>query len=128
MVELGDLIDSADSLETEKEHLRRIHREFSALPGDKHYVLGNHCVHTLTKEEFLEGVGQEKSYYSFDSEGFHFVVLDSCFRSDGIPYGRKNFKWTDPNIPAEELDWLKEDLHQSTRQGDCVCPSTLGCE
>lgn len=110
VVELGDLIDAADSADVEKQYLKRIQREFQTLPGKKHYVLGNHCVHTLTKAEFLEGVEREKSYYSFDAGGFHFVVLDSCFRSDGTPYGRKNFHWTDPNIPREELDWLAGDL------------------
>lgn len=73
-------------------------------------MLGNHCVGTLKKDEFLGGVEQEKSHYSFDRGGFHFVVLDSCFRGDGEPYGRKNFKWTDANIPAAELEWLKADL------------------
>ena len=110
VVELGDLIDAADSVETEKGYLKRINKEFSALPGKKHYVLGNHCVHTLTKDEFLGGVGQKDSYFSFDSGGFHFVVLDACFRSDGDPYGRKNFQWTDPNIPAHEVEWLTADL------------------
>ena len=38
----------------------------------------------------------------FDRGGFHFVVLDACFRSDGVPYGRKNFKWTDTKIPPAE--------------------------
>jgi len=113
MVELGDLIDAADSVATEKSYLKRINEEFSALPGEKHYVLGNHCVYTLRKEEFLEGVGQEKSYYSFDSGGVHFVVLDSCFRSDGEPYGRKNFEWTDPNIPAAQIEWLQSDLAEA---------------
>ena len=110
VVELGDLIDAADSVETEKRYLQTINREFSAICKDRHYVLGNHCVDTLKKEEFLGGVEQEKSYYSFDRNGFHFVVLDSCFRSDGESYGRKNFKWTDANIPAAELEWLEADL------------------
>jgi hypothetical protein len=39
-----------------------------------------------------------------------FVVLDACFRDDGKPYQRKNSKWTDANVPAAELDWLKHDL------------------
>ena len=116
VVELGDFIDSADTVAIEKEHLQRIDRVFSALPGQKHYVLGNHCVHTLTKDEFLGGVGQKKSYYSFDFGGFHFVVLDSCFRSDGQPYGRQNFDWTDPNIPTAELQWLRQDLQQARGQ------------
>ncbi|HVK19474.1 MAG TPA: hypothetical protein VM533_21245 [Fimbriiglobus sp.] len=116
VVELGDLIDAADAVETELVWLKRVNKEFSAISKDRHYVLGNHCVDTLTKDEFLGGVGQPKSYYSFDSGGVHFVVLDACFRSDGKPYGRKNSKWTDANIPAAELDWLKEDLKATAKK------------
>ena len=115
VVELGDLIDAADSVDVEQSYLKTINREFSAICKDRHYVLGNHCVDTLKKEEFLGGVEQEKSYYSFDRGGFHFVVLDSCFRSDGEPYGRKNFQWTDANIPAAELEWLEGDLKASDK-------------
>lgn len=110
IVELGDFIDAAASVETELGYLKRINRDFAAISKNRHYVLGNHCVDMLTKDEFLGGVEREKSYYSFDSGGIHFVVLDSCFRSDGESYGRKNFQWTDPNVPAAELDWLGEDL------------------
>lgn len=110
VVELGDLIDAADSVEIERGYLKTIDREFSAICKDRHHILGNHCVDTLKKEEFLGSVGQEKSYYSFDRNGIHFVVLDSCFRSDGEPYGRKNFQWTDANIPPAEIEWLKADL------------------
>lgn len=115
LVELGDLIDAADSVEVEQRYLKTINHEFSAICSQRHYVLGNHCVDTLKKEEFLGEVGQEKSYYSFDNEGIHFIVLDSCFRSDGEPYGRKNFKWTDANIPAVELEWLSADLKANNK-------------
>ncbi len=110
LVELGDLIDAADSVELERRYLKTINEKFSAICNDRHYVLGNHCVDTLKKEEFLGDVHQEKSFYSFDRGEFHFVVLDSCFRSDGKPYERKNFQWTDANIPANELEWLQADL------------------
>lgn len=109
----GDLIDSADSLEKEKGHLTTVVKAISAMPFPKHYVLGNHCVHLLKKSEFLEGVKQKASFYSFDKNGFHFVVLDSCFKSDGTPYERRNFKWTDANIPEHELQWLQTDLKQA---------------
>jgi predicted phosphodiesterase len=110
VVELGDLIDAADSVDVEQSYLKAINREFSAMCKDRHYVLGNHRVDTLKKEEFLSIVGQQKSYYSYDRGGFHFVVLDACFRSDGVPYGRKNFQWTDTNIPLAEMEWLQADL------------------
>lgn len=116
VVELGDLIDAADSVADEQRYLKTINREFSAICKERHYVLGNHCVDTLTKEEFLGGVAQEKSYYSFDRGGVHCVVLDSCFRSDGQPYGRKNSKWNDANIPSTELEWLEADLKSTTNK------------
>lgn len=116
-VELGDLIDSADSVDAELEHLKRIVKAFSDIPGQHHYVLGNHCVDNLTKAEFLGIVGQKSSYYSFDLQGCHFVVLDACFRRDGAPYGRKNSKWIDANIPSAEIEWLRADLRQTPNKG-----------
>ena len=115
LVELGDLIDAADTVEKEQNYLETINEKFSKICKNRHYVIGNHCVDTLKKEEFLAGVGQEKTYYSFDQEGIHFIVLDSCFRSDGIAYERKNFQWTDANIPQAELEWLKEDLKSNDK-------------
>lgn len=116
VVELGDFIDAADSVETEQSYLRQVSDVFNTIPGPKHYVLGNHCVDTLTKAEFLSGVGKKESFYSFDAGRVHFVVLDSCFRSDGKPYGRKNSAWNDANIPAQELDWLKVDLKATDKK------------
>ena len=110
IVELGDFIDAAASVDVERRYLKTVNNEFSKVCKDRHYVLGNHCVDTLTKEEFLGGIEREKAYYSFDRQGWHFVVLDSCFRSDGKPYQRRNFQWTDANIPAAELEWLRADL------------------
>jgi alkaline phosphatase len=117
---LGDNIDSAASLDTEKGYLRRITKEFSRLLGQHHFVLGNHCVENLTKPEFLGIVGQERSYYSFDAAGYHFVILDACFTSDEKPYGRKNFQWADAKIPPAELEWLQADIRQSSHNS-IVC-------
>ncbi len=114
IVELGDLIDAADSVQTEQKYLATINRQFSSVHQQRHYVLGNHCVDTLTKTEFLDTVEQSNSFYSFDINDIHFVVLDACFRSDGQPYQRKNFTWTDANIPAHQLEWLASDLKSGT--------------
>ena len=116
VIELGDLIEVADSLDVEKENLRRIVKDFRATPGQHHYVLGNHCVNDLTKPEFLEIVGQKKSYYSFDLGGYHFVILDACFRSDDQPYGRRISHWTDAKIPPAEVEWLRSDLKRTSHK------------
>lgn len=113
VIELGDLIDVGNSLEVEQSYLKRIVKSFRATPGQHHYVLGNHCVWRLTKPEFLGIVRQKRSYYSFDLKGYHFIVLDACFRSDGQPYGRGNSQWTDANIPGAEVEWLRLDLQHT---------------
>jgi alkaline phosphatase len=41
VVELGDLIDAANAVDTELAYLKRIDREFSAISKARHYVLGN---------------------------------------------------------------------------------------
>lgn len=111
IVELGDLIDQAKTVEQEIAWLDEIEKVFAKVTSPRHYVLGNHCVATLTKEEFIAHTGASKiSHYSFEHGGVHFVILDACYRSDGEPYGRSNAEWTDANIPAAELAWLREDL------------------
>jgi len=115
-VELGDYIDAAPDVETELGFLKRIDAEFARFRGKRLYALGNHCVFTLTKKEFIDTTGMPAAHYSIDEGDFHFVVLDACYRADGVPYGRKNYRWTDANIPADQLRWLEDDLKRTTKR------------
>lgn len=114
-VELGDFIDAAPEVATELGYLKAIEAKYAQFRGERHYVLGNHCVDTLTKQEFLGNTAMPAAHYSFDAGGFHFVILDSCYRSDGVAYGRNNSHWTDANIPAAELEWLADDLDKNDK-------------
>lgn len=113
VVELGDLIDRTEKVEDEIAYLRRIDEVYSTVSCDRHYVFGNHCIDTLTKDEFLDNSGAIAPHYSFDQGDFHFVILDSCFRSDGKPYGRNNADWKDCNLPDKQLAWLADDLQRT---------------
>ncbi|MBK8038002.1 MAG: metallophosphoesterase [Verrucomicrobiaceae bacterium] len=114
VVELGDFIDQADSVDREIEWLRTMESHFARLSMPRHYVLGNHCVGTLTKEEFAANTKSSGSFESFEAGGVTFVILDSCFRSDGTPYSRKNFDWKDANVPKDELAWLDSQLSKAS--------------
>ena len=81
-------------------------------------MLGNHDQDSLSKTQFLTNIENTSinptlSYYSFDSNGAHFVVLDANYKSDGTDYDHGNFDWTDANIPPAELQWLRRDLAAS---------------
>lgn len=114
VIELGDFIDQADSVEKEIEWLKTMESHFARLSMPRHYVLGNHCVGTLTKEEFTANTKATGSFESFEAGGVTFVILDSCFRSDGTPYSRKNFDWKDANVPKDELSWLENQLSKAS--------------
>jgi predicted phosphodiesterase len=111
VIELGDLIDQADSVDQEMAWLQTIEARYARLTMPRHYVLGNHCVTTLTKAEFASQTGAAKTgHTSFDQDGIRFIILDACYRRDGVPYERKNFSWQDTSIPKEELTWLQAEL------------------
>ena len=115
VVELGDFIDAGPSKADEIEHLRTIDERYRAFAEPRYYVLGNHCVSKLTKDEFLahSGAPVKKSSYSFDVSPFHFVVLDANFRRDGTPYAAGNFDWTDTWIHPPQQEWLADDLRRA---------------
>jgi predicted phosphodiesterase len=114
IAELGDFIDQADSVEQEIGWLKTMEQHYAALTMPRHYVLGNHCVGTLTKREFAEHTKAPGGHAVFESAGITFIILDACFREDGTPYERKNFHWQDSNVPKQELTWLEGELARAS--------------
>lgn len=118
VVELGDLIDAGPSKADDLGYLAAMREALGEFHGQRRFVLGNHCVLTLSKEEFVAGWGcpGAATYYSFDQGGWHFAVLDADFRRDGTPYRAGNFHWTDCWIPASQQQWLADDLRRAGSQ------------
>jgi predicted phosphodiesterase len=117
VIELGDYKDQDIQPDPAKtlSYLRTIEAVYAGFKGSRYHVLGNHDEDSLTKPEFLgvagnSGIPADRTYYSFDVQGVHFVVLDPNFRSDGKAFARGAFAWEDCNLPQAELDWLKADL------------------
>ena len=84
--------------------------------GPKYHVLGNHDMDTASKTQTMEYWGMPSNYYSFDQNGFHFIILDANYINEGgiyRDYEKSNFyidaalrTWVHP----EQIDWLREDL------------------
>ena len=119
----GDM--AFDGLYTPKadfEEQIRLYREITAGIGIPAYpCMGNHDVlgwssrrkvetsdPGLGKKLIMERLEWEKSYYSFDFGGWHFVVLDSIF-----PITADHGPTYEPRIGDEQLEWLAYDLGAS---------------
>lgn len=117
LIELGDFKDQDKPPAENKtlSYLQAAEKALKRFNGPTYHVLGNHDIDSISKVQFLKRVDNTKidsnrSYYSFDSNGLHYVVLDANYRTDGTDYDHGNFDWTDANIPSKELNWLKQDL------------------
>ena len=115
LIQLGDLVDAAKDLDTERHWLKQALGTLGEGGVQLHSVLGNHCIQTLTKARFLEEAGRERGYYSFDRAGFRFIILDACYRRDGMSYDAGNFDWKDTEIPLPERQWLKQQVESAPR-------------
>jgi len=115
MVELGDFIDAGPNKDDTLKYLAVIRKDFEAFRGQRHFVLGNHCLDRMTKKDFLDNCGTkfDNSFYSFDLGGRHFVVLDGDFKKDGSPYAEGKYNWTDTWIPEAQQKWLADDLKKA---------------
>ena len=83
---------------------------WNSFQGKKYHVIGNHDMDGgFTREQVVEYWNAEGRYYSFDSEGYHFIVLDGndTDPSPDCPSGYARF------IGKEQLKWLENDLNNT---------------
>ena len=138
VVDLGDLCFPIAKKNAKPEDSKAfIDRFNSAFNVPVYHVLGNHECDYFSKKESLEfhGFEQEETYYSFDVEPFHFVVLDGNFmKVDGKyeAYENRNYYKVSgmnppalPFMPDFELEWLREDLAKAKYPTVLFCHQNL---
>ena len=87
---------------------------YAQFDGPRYYVLGNHDVYDLSKDEFLSHTGAAWTYGSFDAGAYHFVILDAQYDKKGKDLSHAGWV-VQGNIPQAERDWLAADLAQTDR-------------
>ena len=87
---------------------------FDSHPGDKYHVIGNHDFDlddgSATLDVVLKFYGLNRSYYSFDSSGFHFIILDGNEKNPDYKQGYPRY------VGEKQREWLKDDLQKTTLQ------------
>lgn len=125
VVELGDVVDTLSKETDPLRNLAQIETKFTSLPCPHYHVLGNHDFDNLKRNEFLDnitntGIPQGQTWYSWDANGVHFIVLDADYTPKNYrPYDMNTpsdtfWNWTDTIVPPQELEWLKEDLRKTS--------------
>ncbi len=90
--------------------------------GLKYHVIGNHDTDGgYTRDQVVEFWKAKGKYYSFDTQDFHFVVLDGNEHNESKsrPAGYARF------ISPAQLNWLKKDLEETTLPTIVFCHQGL---
>ena len=126
LIELGDFVDTLSQGTDPAANLQEIETLFTSFAGPTYHVLGNHDFDNLKREAFLSGItntGIEKgkTYYSYDADGVHCIVLDADYTPGNFrPYDMNTpedtfWTWVDTIVPPQELEWLKQDLQKTDK-------------
>lgn len=109
---MGDLTDHCDThdeavacVDLLMETIRESGLPFLNVPGNHDYL-------DFTAEE-LNGYGLCTPPYSKVIDGIRLIVLDANYRSDMRRFDIAGVKWTDANLPPEQVSFLKETLDKS---------------
>lgn len=98
VIQMGDFC-------TPKQENKALMEAWEKFSGPKYHVIGNHDVDgNFTHEEVIGFWKAPGAYYSFDLNGYHFVVLNGNERrpQDTSRYPK--------SILKEQYDWLRQDL------------------
>ncbi len=95
-------------------------KQFASAVCPAYHVLGNHDMDRNTKDEMIDFFKIPSRYYSFDSNGYHFVVLDANnLYKDGkyIDYAKANY-FVDGSfreyIDDTQIEWFRNDIASTT--------------
>lgn len=93
-------------------------KTWDGFKGQGYHVIGNHDAEKgFTREQVVAFWNSPRRYYSFDKNGYHFVVLDGNEHNEDAnrPQGYARY------ISTEQIAWLKNDL------GGITTPTVVFC-
>lgn len=118
-VEQVDFIVSLGDLCFAIEENRHVPEKLQSAGIPIYHTIGNHDTQVTPIETTLQFLGKEKSYGSFEYGEYKFIILDTCYwRSETGDYHFPNAKMVPsvyPVVPAEQVEWLKQELSDNKK-------------
>ncbi len=115
IVDLGDRINDVDA-ETDRAGLREVREMLETAGTPIVYAWGNHDLINVPPADARAILGKKADHESFDANGYHVVVLNSQDPTVECIGG---------TLSSTQLDWLEEDLRQSSRPAIVLCHHPL---
>jgi len=98
---------------------------WNSFKGDKYHLIGNHEMDGgFSRETVIDFFKSPAKYYSFNKNGFHFIVLDG---NDQNPSPDKSPGYA-RFIGEEQINWLKDDLKSTSERIIIFSHQSLECD
>jgi len=112
----GDVIEGSKTpAGVGMEQLQLIKNLFDRSAIQKYWVLGNHDLRSVTKQQWQNALGISYLKKSFELRNYKIIILDSNFRvsdKDVAP----GSSYTRGHVSEKELDWLKNELKNTEKK------------
>lgn len=110
---LGDLIEDTFNHDNDIINYTYIWNKLKDIQVPFYSVIGNHDLRTMNSRKELEEIMEYKNAtFSFDLNGYHFIILTTDIREDSGENDGGIYK--SQCMSEKELNWLKEDLSNNT--------------
>lgn len=109
---LGDLIEDRFDHDKDIENYTYIWNKLKNIQVPFYSVIGNHDLRTMNSRKELEEIMEyENATFSFNMNGYHFVILTTDIRED--LGGDDGGVYKAQCMSEKEIKWLKEDLDKN---------------
>ncbi|MFB6181255.1 MAG: metallophosphoesterase [Candidatus Nanohalobium sp.] len=97
---LGDQIDAVNE-ERDRRRLKEVKEYVNQLDVNSKFLVGNHEIKNLNKEEVLQILNEEK-YGTLRRDGTQFIFLDTLHEGYNVRLGEEQVKWLEEKIDEFE--------------------------
>jgi len=116
IVHLGDVIEgTGDEDFVGIKGIQLVRDELGKADVPLHWVVGNHDLRSVTKEQFKETLHLDAINQFFDVGDYRFIILDANYNRDNLSRSPEGNAFIRGQIPPQEIQWLIEKLKTDKR-------------
>jgi len=112
---LGDIVDSFEGFKPQIQGLTELRDMLDSFGIPFYPTFGNHDT-ALDKRDFMRLIGMKDRYYSFETEEYLLLMLDSSMNSKTEPYPQKEIIWTQCYVDDEQLSWMRDKISSTDKK------------
>jgi manganese-dependent ADP-ribose/CDP-alcohol diphosphatase len=109
---LGDLVDSDESMEKNRENLKLASSVLTDSGIECRLCMGNHDAFIFDKEEFRDISGIALAPAIIEKNDNTLILLDANCNLDGSEYRRGDLDWEKTLVPERQVLWLEKTLNE----------------